>query len=231
MSISSDLRWQLAETEYATIDPHYVRPVRFGSFYSHADFPDRYDANQLCRVACDLAETPEMLAELEDLYGGLGLDFRKVSGYDPEVWLHLEPTLVAAGWQVWTSSLMLLTEASVREANPSVQIRAVGPDSPDLESLYRDEGELDRGFELARSQFSRLGGEYLVGYLDSRPACCTGWYVANRMARFRHFPRQSCASSPQWPSLHKSSSTLPPPEPLSTRTWSWQTRLRSAKSR
>lgn len=127
-----------------------------------------------------------MLAQLEELYAGSGLGFRKMSGYDPGVWSHLEPALRTAGWEVGTSSLMLRTETPTREANPDVEIRAVPPDAPDLESLYRTDGELDRGFELVRSQFDRLGGEYLVGYLDGRPASCTGWFVADRMARFRH---------------------------------------------
>ena len=186
MSITDDLRWRLGETEYATVDPDYTRAVRFGTFYSHPDFPDRYDANQLCRVSCARSEAGLMLAELEQYYAGLDVGFRKVSGYDPDVWGRLEPTPKSMGWEVWTSSLMLLSEESLRGKNASVEIRSVDPASPDLEALYRSDGDVDRGFRLAQSQFQRLGGEYLVGYIDGRPACCTGWYVANGMARFRH---------------------------------------------
>lgn len=179
-------RWQIGETEYAILDPAYIRSSRFGAFYSHPAFRDRYDANQLCRVTCDHHEVPELVAELEVLYGGLNLDFRKISGYTPHVWEYLAPALESRGWRVWTSTLMLFSAPSERTSNPAVEIRRVEPRSSDLEILYREGETLDRGFELARSQYGRVGGAYLLGYLDGRPACCTGWYAVNGMARFRH---------------------------------------------
>ena len=48
--LAGELRDRVGETEYAELDPQYVATSRFGSFYSHPGFPDRYDANQLCRV-------------------------------------------------------------------------------------------------------------------------------------------------------------------------------------
>lgn len=186
MAITQDVRTRLGETEYATFDPRYVEPGQYGAYYFHPDFPDRYDANQLFRVDCAPQDFEGMLDELARKSSDRGLGFRKMSGYDPKVWRQLGPYLEARGWGVWTSALMLLSDEPEREPNPDVLVRSVGPDSPDLEGLYRTDGVLDRGFELARSRFERHGGAYLVGYLDGRPACCTGWYVANSMARFRH---------------------------------------------
>ena len=166
---------RVAETEYATLDPEYTRPVRFGTFYSHPSFPDRYDANQLCRVSCSEADVPELLQELDEYYRGLDLSFREASGYEGESWVHLGPMFRSRGWEVWTSKLLLLRESSTRTSNRSVDIRSVPPHSPDLETLYREGGVLNRGFELARSQFGRMGGEYLVGHLEGQPACTAGW--------------------------------------------------------
>ena len=105
------------------VDPAFVVASPFGDFYSHPDFPDRYDANQLCRVRLDAGQTDELLRALEELYEPTGLPYRKVSGYDPAVWSHLAPTLADAGWGVWTTHLMLHRAESVRppwwiRANP-----------------------------------------------------------------------------------------------------------------
>jgi len=184
--ISDDLLRRVGETEYAGVDPRYVVETRFGDFFSHPDFPDRYDANQLIRVRCSPAEVPDVLRELEVLYGSSGVGYRKMSGYAPGVWDALDPALTERGWGVWTNRVMLDREDARRPVNPDVQVSAVRPSSPDLESFYRADGTLDRGFELARSQATRVGGEYLVGYLDGRPAGCTGWFVRDGVARFRH---------------------------------------------
>ena len=200
-SITEDLFFRLGETEYGTVDPQHTQTTRFGTFYAHPQFPDRHDANQLCRVSCARGEAPDMLAELERCYAPLNLDFRKVSGYRPDVWAYLEDELTARSWKVWTCSMMLYSAEPVRGPSPSLGVRAVQPDSADLESLFRSDGHLDRGFELARSQFQRMGGEYLVGYLEDRPACCTGWFVQGRVARFRYVltapwaRSQGCATS------------------------------------
>lgn len=192
---------RLGETEYALLDPRYTRELHFGTLYSHPDFPDRYDANQLCRVRCSATETQAMLDELNWELAPAGLSYRKVSGYDPDVWGHLEPALGGAGWSIWTTSMMLFRKAPSRGPNPAVAIRSVTPWSEDLEALYDTDGGLDRGFELVRSQADRVGGEYLVGYVESEPACCTGWYVVDGVARFRHVYTapwargQGCATS------------------------------------
>ena len=39
---------------------------------------------------------------------------------------------------------------------------------------------------MARGQAARVGGEYVVGYLDGQPAGCTGWFSIGGIARFRH---------------------------------------------
>ncbi len=184
--ISDALRRRVGETEYAGIDPEYVTETRFGDFVSHPDFPDRYDANRLIRVRCEVGQLPMLLEELEALYQPSGLEYRKLSGYSPEVWEMLTPALQDLGWGVWTDRVMLHRTPAARPTNPDVRIAAVPPTSPDPESLYTSDGTLDRGFELDRIRAPRIGGEYLVGYLNDRPAGCTGWFVHDGIARFRH---------------------------------------------
>jgi len=183
---TEELRVRVGETEYLEVDPQHVASSRFGDFYSHPDFPDRFDANQLCRVRCGRDQVPTMLEELDALYRPTGLDYRKVSGYDAEVWGHLRAHLHELGWATWTTRLLLHRAAPTLEANPDVKVVAVSADSADLESFYRTESGLDRGFELARSQAARMGGEYLVAYLSGEPAGCTGWFSRKGVARFRH---------------------------------------------
>lgn len=178
---------RLGETEYrGLIDPVHARETPFGTFYAHPGFPDRYDANQLCRVRCAPDATDRLLGHVEASFEPLGLPFRKLSGADPAVWAHLGPALESRGWQVARDALLLFTGTPRYRGNPELEVRSVGPDSPDLARLYTNDGALDGGFRLARSQFDRVGGEYLVGRLEGRPACCTGWYAAEGLARFRH---------------------------------------------
>lgn len=182
-----DRNLRLGETEYVgLIDPAHAHETPFGTFYAHPEFPDRYDANQLCRVRCGPDATDGLLAHLEELYEPLGLAYRKVSGADPAVWAHLGPELEARGWMVARDALLLFTGTPTYKGNQELTIRAVGPDSRDLAGLYTNDRALDRGFQLARSQFVRVGGEYLVGHLEGRPACCCGWFPAGGLVRFRH---------------------------------------------
>ncbi len=183
--ISEELRSRVGETEYVQLDPRYTRASRFGDFYAHPDFPDRYDANQLCRVTCGPDEVDALLEELERLYPP-GLDYRKVSGYAIDVWRHLEPALEERGWGVWKTRLLLHRAGSVKPPNPEVEIRTVPADSSELASFYRSDQGLDRGYEMSRDQAERMGGEYIVGYLDGEPAGCTGWFSRDGVARFRH---------------------------------------------
>lgn len=110
-----------------------------------------------------------------------------MSGTDPETWEHLAGALRELGWSAGPTFMMVHREPSARARNPELTVRAVGPESADLELLYTQDGVVDRGFLFARSAFPRTGGEYLVGYARGRPpACCSGWFAAGGVARFRH---------------------------------------------
>lgn len=183
--MTEELRARIGETEYAEHDPRFARPTPFGDFYSHPDFPDRYDANQLSRVSCGADDVDGMLQALDALYPP-DLAYRKVSGYSAEVWSHLEPALVDRGWGVWTTRILVHRRSAQKAPNPDVRIRAVPASSVELASFYQRDDGLDRGFELSRAQAARVGGEYLVGFLDGEPAGCTGWFVRGGIARFRH---------------------------------------------
>ena len=116
----------------------------------------------------------------------LGLNYRKISGHDPATWEYLAPELEKAGWSVMSSSFKLHREPSTRPVNQELEIRVVDPMSKDLESLYTRDGQIDGGFLLARAGSRRAGGEHLIGYSRGKPASCTGWFVVDRIARFRH---------------------------------------------
>ncbi len=186
MEPQPDLR-RLAETEYVgLVDPAHARETEFGTFTLRPEFPDRRDANQLCRVRCKPGDAQRLLDAVEDLYAGTGLAFRKVSGHEPETWDSLAPRLEAEGWQVFRAALKVQRTAPTRPRSEDLQVRTVDARSRDLEALYTTEGQVDRGFSFARGESARLGGEHLLGYADGEPACCTGWYVVGRVARFRH---------------------------------------------
>jgi GNAT superfamily N-acetyltransferase len=183
----STLQERLAETEYhALLDPRFTRPARFGTFYAHPEFPDRYDANQLSRVQCPPGAVDSMLEELETLCVAHRTEIRKVSSGSRTMLANLGPELQGRGWQVWSSALLLHSEPSRRSGNSDLEIRSVLPTSPDLVALYSSDGQLDRGFQLAQSQFARVGGQYLVGYIKNTPVCCTGLFSAAGLIRFRH---------------------------------------------
>jgi hypothetical protein len=194
---------KIGETEYAgVVDPRYTKPVEFGVFYLRPDFPDRRDANQLYRVQCGRGEVDRLVAAVEDLYTPTHLPFRRLSGYDRATWDHLRIELRDRGWHVAAEAMKVHSECSTRPTNADLEIRSVDPLSPDLEALYTHDGKLDGGFAFARCEFARVGGEYLVGYDNGRPACCTGWYAANGIARFRH------VYTAPWARQHGFASTL-----------------------
>jgi ribosomal protein S18 acetylase RimI-like enzyme len=177
---------RLAESEYTkVVDPSYAREVRFGTFYTHPAFPDRTDANQLLRVHCGSDQLLDLKQEIEDLYRGSALPFRKISGYGPQ-WDALLEALCSEGWIPSLEKMMVHREESQRSPNAELMIRTVAPSDRDLERLYIQNGVVDRGFVYARQQSERLGGEYIVGYVDDRAACCTGWFISHGIARFRH---------------------------------------------
>ena len=199
---------RMAETEYFLFrDPEYTERSEFGTFISHPGFPSRYDCNQLFECSCTPGRERDFWNELERLYGGRGLAFRKISGHDPVGLSVLEPFLSKAGWIFSKVRIMLWeTEPEIPE-NPAVVVKAVDPFSPDLEMLYTEKsqskggGGLDQGFAYHRSQTGRTKVEWLVAYLDGSPAGNTGWFTTGGMAGFtwvgtrREFRRRGVATS------------------------------------
>ncbi len=185
--MDANLSEQLAETDYhGFVDPRFTHECEFGTFYSHPDFPDRHDANQLCRTRCTAGESDRLIEALDRLRSTLRVETRQMSGGDPVTWAHLGPELKRQGWSLYSESMMLFTAPSRRKARGALDVRSVAPTSPELEAFYTNDGEVSRGFVLNRSQFERVGGEYLVGFLNGEPVCCTGWYPAAGYIRFRH---------------------------------------------
>lgn len=176
---------RVGETDYfRVVDPDYLQAARCGEFYHRPDFPDRHDANQLIRVRCDADDVVE---EVERLYEGTGLAYRKVSGYDPVVWKYLGPELEARGWTVSREAMKVWRREPKGPPDTKLVVRDASPVSPDLETLFRNEdGSLDRGFVFEREEYARVGGQYFVGYHRGEPVSCTGWFSAGDVARYRY---------------------------------------------
>lgn len=184
MDVSPSLLARLGETEYAkVVDPAFLEEAPCGDVYRRPDFPDRHDGNQLVRARCP---ADELVREVEVHFGGTGLGYRRVSGHDPGIWRGLAPDLEGRGWTVAPEAMKVFRGTSDGAASPELEIRAVDPWCPDLETLYTRDGSLDRGFVFERGEHERVGGEHLVGYHAGEPVTCTGWFAAGGVARYRH---------------------------------------------
>jgi GNAT superfamily N-acetyltransferase len=178
---------RLAETEYALFrDPSHALDTPFGTFVNQPDFPARYDCNQLLDSRCPTHRAPDFFRALDRLYAGKNLSFQKISGHDQDTFAELSAPLIGGGWLLNRGQMMTFTGSPVRRINPAVKVEAVGPFDPDLERAYtEDSGELDRGFLYHRSQAARIGGQWLLAYLDSELVGTTGWFIVSGVARFR----------------------------------------------
>lgn len=179
---------RLAGVEYVLFrDPAHSRNTPFGTFVHHPDFPGRYDCNQLLECRCGPGQAAELFRELNRLYAGLNLGHRKISGHDEATLGVVAPIFKRERWELNCGRMTVLQAPPRRPANSTVRIRAVDPFDPDLEAVQerREDGTIDRGFLYHRSQTSRIGGEWLVAYLNDRPVGSTGWFISERIARFR----------------------------------------------
>lgn len=199
---------RMAETEYFLFrDPEYTAKSEFGTFIGHPGFPSRYDCNQLFECRCASGREGDFARELERLYEGRDIPFRKISGHDPAALSVLQPFFSKSGW-IFSKVRMMLWEAEPEiPENPEVKVKAVDPFSPDLEMLYTEKsqskggGGLDQGFAYHRSQTGRTKVEWLVAYLAGSPAGNAGWFPTGGMAGFtwvgtrREFRRRGVATS------------------------------------
>ncbi len=179
---------RVAETEYVLFrDPSHTVEREYGTFISHPDYSGRYDCNQMFNCRCPAGRVEDFLNELDRLYVGKPLGFRKLSGHDEGTLAVLEPVLSGRGWEFSRTLMMTLGAEPVISANPAVEVRAVDPFHPDLELQYTrklERGTLDQGFAYYRTQQARLGGEWLVAYIDGKPVGTTYWFVVDRVAGF-----------------------------------------------
>ena len=178
---------RLVETEYVELaDPAYTRQTPFGTFYHHPDFPDRHDANQLMRAVLPATAKPEALLDhLEELYSGTSITYHKMSGHDSTTFERLKPLFPEERRQVtWT---MVFEKDPQRHPNPDIIVEPVtSRNDADLDDLHRNAaGNISNGHRFARAQEARIGGEWVIGYVDGRPASSSGWYVVDGIARFR----------------------------------------------
>lgn len=178
---------RLSETEYVELaDPAYTRQTPFGTFYHHPEFPTRHDANQLMRTVLPAGVEPVVLLDhLEELYSTTSITYHKMSGHDPTTFERLKPLFPEDRRQIcWT---LVLEREPERHANPDIIVEPVtSKNEADLDDLHRNaEGRISDGHRFARAQEARIGGEWVIGYVDRRPASSSGWFIVDGIARFR----------------------------------------------
>ena len=176
---------RMAWTEYVQLlDPEYTRSTPYGRFVNHPDYPGRYDANQLLDCKCGEDEVEDLLSTLEHLYEPTGLAFRKISGHDPTTFAHLAPTLAERGWNVKRTNMMVFEEPPTRPMNPAVRVEERAAPCAELwRRIYSDFRESRFGFYWEQNE--RLEGVFLVAWLGDEPVGTTGWFVVDRVARYR----------------------------------------------
>lgn len=179
---------RLAATEYVHLaDPAHVTATAFGFFYNHPEHRSRTDAHQLYDGRCSAAKVTQLLALLDELYAPTGLDYQKVSGHDQATYTALLPELSERGWSCYRCWMMTFDQPPQRMANPAIEVQVVEPATlPLLDALYTTDDGLDQGYLFERSQAARVGGERLLALKDGQAIGCTGWFVVNGVARFRH---------------------------------------------
>ena len=181
-------RDRLAETEYVSLaDPSYVTETKFGHFYHHPEYPTRHDANQLMRCVCPAGSFDALLGELARLYEPTDVNYRKVSGHDPQTFEIASEGFAPLGVEGMTTWMMVHERASKRPTNPEIVVRVLTPERlHDLESLHKNQnGEPTAAFRFYRAQDARIGGEVLLAYLDDRPIASSGFFIVDGIARFR----------------------------------------------
>ena len=179
---------RLAETTYAQYDePGRCRRTHYGRFVFDPRFPGRWDACQLFDARCAPGEVDALLDTLETLHEGIDRPFRRLVLHDEATAAHLIPALRARGWSAVATHLMPWEGEALREASPEVEVRATPFDDPDghRAAIATADGDGLESLRHRQSRDPRLGGEALVGFLDSAPVGRTGWFVVDGVARFR----------------------------------------------
>jgi GNAT superfamily N-acetyltransferase len=173
---------KLAATEYAVYSsPGHMLRTRFGIFVSMADFPTRWDANQMFQVHCEKNQTGALLSDLETLYKGTDAGFRKLAFHEATTAKHLPDALLSLGWDCQRHLMMTLGASPEAAPDPNVSIRSVAFDAVELARIYDDLEEL----RYRQAQDIRLGGEALIAEMDGEPVGATGWFLVDGIARFR----------------------------------------------
>ena len=99
----------------------------------------------------------------------------------------LLPVLRHRGWTCRQTAMLTFQDGSRRAINRDVQIKTVSLDKGgDRQIVELECGSSSEGFAYHLAQGPRLGGEAIVGYLDGEPAGCTGWFIIDGIARYRH---------------------------------------------
>ncbi|MEM7129550.1 MAG: GNAT family N-acetyltransferase [Chloroflexota bacterium] len=187
MTISST---RLAETEYIYfVNPDYTIETKFGLFQNHPEHRHRFDAHQLAKCHCLPGQADELLMMLTRMYESTLLNYRYIMGHDLDTFDYLAPILQAQGWQTGLIWMFTFDEEPQREANSRIEIHtfdALNRKEIDLPNVYQYvKGRHKEDLRFYCSNDYRVGGEWVIAYLDGKPVSSTGWYIHDGLARFR----------------------------------------------
>jgi ribosomal protein S18 acetylase RimI-like enzyme len=174
-------RLRLAERTYLTTACE-VTPFPWGVAVRNADVPLVHRGNLLYVDGWpDDRTVDDVLADVDPLYGAVGVDHRTVVFRDPEEAFRLQEAFAAAGFGARAELLMAHLGVGACYKNRAVDVREVTDDADgrrDLASL-RNVVRRDRGYadavvaqleRLAAAREEALGTRAFVGYLDGEPA-------------------------------------------------------------
>ena len=187
MAISAD---RLAETEYVYfVDPEHTIETQFGLFQNHPQYQHRIDAHQLAKCHCPRGHATELLSTLEELYAPSGLDYQYIMGHDEGTYHYLAPILESHGWQLGRIWMFTFDGLVTRTSNPEIEIRrfdALTANGTEIPNIYQHvKGRHQEDLAFYCSNDDRVGGEWIIAYLDGEPISATGWYLHDNLARYR----------------------------------------------
>lgn len=183
----------LAETQYTgKYSPQYVQKTSFGRVCLDPRFPDR---NALFDCQSNTLPTT-LLNEINQVFNQNNLPFHHICGHNKNTYNNLQTVLPDHGWRETKQWIMLHKTKPRRPTNPSVHIETIpAKDLPQSTSfkLFLTENDGAYAWPYHCANEPRLGGEVLIGWLNNRPVGMCGWYVVNRIARFRSIVTQEWA--------------------------------------
>lgn len=204
LAVTEELLNRIAHTEYALYtDPAHTVAHRFGNWVRWPEFAWRHELNALHDVQCPAGEADALLQDIDQLYQGTGLPYRRMSYHRTSTLHELDDHLRHNGWAVSKPLTMVHRQPPKRALRSDLVFRSVPLHERlgDRAAVVRGDKWMVNGYFFRQAQDVRLGGEAIVAYLNGKPVGSTGYYIVNGVARFRaivshrEHPRQGIATA------------------------------------